>query len=194
MQRTAHFHNQIVDSRLPEAARVLDDSAALHTAVDVLDADAAARNAPIGRFLCAREGPAPRLLGGHDDLDVVECEGQETEILEQSAARGQGIRRGLRDPLVVGATPVGVAQKEDREGGIDQQHIFHRMACFLATITACLLKRVLGARDAPFRPIVAKRGEAAAGLGAAAGDSAGGDGAAVGTTRAAASAAVTPRR
>jgi hypothetical protein len=71
MQRTANFHNQIVASRLPEAARVLDDAAALHTAVDVLDADAAARHAPIGRFLCAREGPAPRLLGGHDDLDVV---------------------------------------------------------------------------------------------------------------------------
>jgi hypothetical protein len=81
MQRTAHFHNQIVDSRLPEAARVLDDSAALHTAVDVLDADAAARNAPIGRFLCAREGPAPRLLGGHDDLDVVGKRALQTRCL-----------------------------------------------------------------------------------------------------------------
>ena len=98
----------------------MDDSAALHTAVDVLDADAAARNAPIGRFLCAREGPAPRLLGGHDDLDVVECEGQETEILEQPAARGQGIRRGIRDPLVVGAAGIGLTQEEDRERRVDE--------------------------------------------------------------------------
>jgi hypothetical protein len=94
----------------------------------------------------------------------------------------------------VGAAPVSVAQKEDREGGMDQPHMFHRLACFLATITARLLKRVLGARDAPFRPLVATRGEAAAGRGAAAGGSAGGDGSAVGTTRATASASVTPRR
>jgi hypothetical protein len=60
----------------------VDDAAALDTAVNVLDADAAARDAPIGGFLRPRERPAPRLLGGHDDLDVVEREGQEAEILE----------------------------------------------------------------------------------------------------------------
>jgi hypothetical protein len=194
MQRTANFHHQIADSRLPEAAGVVNDTAALDTAVDVLDADAAAGDAPIGRFLRAREGPAPRLLGRHDDLDLVEREGQEAQILEPPAGRGQGIRRGLHDPLVVGAARIGVAQKKDGEGGIDQQHIFHRMAFFLATITARLLKRGLGALEAPFRPIVAKRGEAAAGRGAATGGSAGGAGSAVGTTRAAASASVTPRR
>ena len=74
MQRTANFHHQIANACLPEAAGVVDDTAALDTAVDVLDADAAARNAPIGGFLCPRERPAPRLLGGHDDLDLVEPE------------------------------------------------------------------------------------------------------------------------
>ena len=163
MQRTANFHDQVANACLPEAAGVVDDTTALDTAVDVLDADAAACKAPIGGFLRPRERPAPRLLGGHDDLDVVEREGQEAEILEPPATHRQGIRRGLRDPLVMGAARVGVAQEENREDGIDEQHMFHGMACFLATITARLLKRVLGARDAPFRPVVAKRGEAAAG-------------------------------
>jgi hypothetical protein len=86
MQRTANFHNSIADACLPKAAGVVDDTTTLDTAVDMLDADTAARNAPIGGFLRPRESSAPRLLGGHDDLDVVEREGQEAEILEQPAA------------------------------------------------------------------------------------------------------------
>ena len=93
---------------------IFHDATALDTAIDVLDADAAACNAPIGGFLRPRERPAPRLLGGHDDLDVVEREGQEAEILEQPAARGQRIWRGLGNPLVVSAARIGVAQEEDR--------------------------------------------------------------------------------
>jgi hypothetical protein len=131
MQRTANFHDQIADTHLPQAVRVTDDTAALDTAVNMLDADAAACDPSIGGFLRPREGSAPWLLGRHDDLDVVKREGQEAEILPQPAARRQGIRRGIRHPLVMGATRVGVAQEEDRERRIDQQHIFHRMALFL---------------------------------------------------------------
>jgi len=72
MQRAADFHHQITDARLPQAARVVDDAAALGAAVDVLNADAAARNPSIGGFLRPREGSAPWLLGRHDDLDVLE--------------------------------------------------------------------------------------------------------------------------
>ena len=188
MQRTADFHHQIADARLPEAVGVVDDTTALDTAVDVLDTHATARDPPIGGFLRPREGPAPGLLGGHDDLDVVEREGQEAEILEQPAARGQGIRRGIGHPFVMGAARVGVAQEEERQRRIDQQHIVHRMAFFLATITARLLKRVLGALDTSFRPIVAERGERVAG------GSTRGAGFSGGTIRAVASASVTPRR
>ncbi len=38
MQRPADFHDQIADARLPQAARVVDDAAALDAAVDVRDA------------------------------------------------------------------------------------------------------------------------------------------------------------
>jgi hypothetical protein len=94
----------------------------------------------------------------------------------------------------VGAARIGVAQEKDREHSIDEQDVFHRVACFLAAITARLLSRILGALDAPFGAIVTKRGEAGAGAGAAAGGSAGGSGAGVATTIALASASATPRR
>jgi hypothetical protein len=51
---------------------------------------------------------------------------------------------------------VGGAQKEDREEGIDQRDIFDRVIFFLAAITCGLLRRVLGADDAPVRPVMGK--------------------------------------
>ena len=194
MQRTADFHDQIADARLPQTAGVVDDAAALDTAVDVLDVHAATRDAPIRGFLRAREGAASRLPGRHDDLDLVECERQEAEILEQPTARGQGVGGRIGNPLIMGTARVGLAQKADCERGVDQQHVFYRVVLFLAAITARLLSRILGALDAPFGAIVAKRGEPGAGVGAAAGRSDGGGDPSVGTTMAAASASATPRR
>jgi hypothetical protein len=194
MQRTADFHDPIADARLAEAVRVMDDAAALDTAVDVLDTHAAAGDPPIRGFLRAREGPAPRLPSGHDDFDLVERKRQEAKILKQSAARRQGIRRGLRNPLIMAAASISVTQQEDHERCIDQQHVFHRVAFFLAAITARLFNRVLGALDAPLGAIVPKRGAATAGVDAAAvGVDAVGD-PGVGMTTAAASASATLRR
>src|SRR5215510_8122756 len=55
---------------------------------------------------------------------------------------------------------VGLAQKEDREQSIDEQDIFDGVVFFLPTITLLLFTRVLGADDAPFGPVMGKRGEA----------------------------------
>jgi hypothetical protein len=194
MPRTANFPHQMANACLPEAAGGVDDTAALDTAVAVLDADAAARHAPLGGLLCPRERPAPRLLGGHDALDLGEPESSDTASLAPLAACGQGIGGRLRPPLVVGAARGGVAQAEEREDGIAQPPMVHGLACFLAPITARRLTRVVGARDAPCRPVMATRGEATAGLGAAAGSWAGGADSCVGTTSVAASASVTPIR
>jgi hypothetical protein len=71
----------------------------------------------------------------------------------------------------MGATSVGVTEKEDRERRVDQQHVFHRVTLLLAAITVRLLSRILGAPDTSFSSIVANRGEAGAGV--AAGRSAG---------------------
>src|SRR5439155_10489731 len=70
--------------------------------------------------------------------------------------------------LIVDAAAVGVAQKEDREEGIDEQDIFDRVVLFLAAITVRLFSRVLGVDDAPFRPVMGKRGDTGAAAGAAA--------------------------
>jgi hypothetical protein len=65
MQGTADFHDAIANARLPEAAGVVDDAAALDAAVDVRNAHAAARDAPIRRIADRRSGrttpprPAP---------------------------------------------------------------------------------------------------------------------------------------
>jgi hypothetical protein len=92
----------------------------------------------------------------------------------------------------MGAAGISVTQQEDHERRVDQRHVFHGMALLLAALTARLLSRILGAFDAPLRPVVAKRGEAGAGV--AAGGSVGVEGPAVGMTRAAALASATPRR
>jgi hypothetical protein len=194
MQGTADLHHQIAHTGFPQSVGVLDDATALDAAVDVLEANPAPRYPSIGSFLPAREGPASRLLGGHDDLDLSERERQKPEILEQPAARGQGIGRGVYNPLVVGAPPIGLAQEEDREPGIDEQHMFHGVAFLLTALTARLLSRILGALEAPFGPVMPNRGVGHAAVGATAGGLAGDTGSAGGTTRVATSASATPRR
>jgi hypothetical protein len=86
---------------------------------------------------------------------------------------------------------IGVTQKEDREAGIDEQDVFDSVILFLPAITVRLFHRVLGVDDAPFCPVMGKRGEA----GAAAGMEATGAGSSSSeTTTVAASASETPRR
>src|SRR3989442_8828164 len=89
------------------------------------------------------------------------------------------------------ATSIGVTQKEDREQGIDQENIFYHMVLFLAAITVRLFNRVLGADDAPFGPVMGKRGDAGAAAGTA---TTGTASSASGATIVAVSASATPSR
>jgi hypothetical protein len=192
MQRTTDVHDQVANPRLPETADVVDHAAARHAAGDVLDAHAATCDASIGGFLAAREGSASWLPGWHDDLDLGERERQDAQILKQPTARGSGIGGGLGNPLVVGTTRVGRTQEEDREYGVDPQHIVHRGALFLAALTARLLRRLLGTPETPCGAIMPTRGDVGAGAAASGSDALGGS--CTDTTSALASASVTPRR
>src|SRR5437660_1140317 len=89
------------------------------------------------------------------------------------------------------ATAIGVAEEKDEEQRIDQPDIFYRVVFFLAALTLGLFSRVLGADDAPFRPVVGTRGDAGATAGTA---TTGGGSSASGVTTEAASASVTPSR
>src|SRR5712664_2571587 len=86
---------------------------------------------------------------------------------------------------------VGVTEEEDRKQGMDQQGIFYRVVFFLAALTLGLFNRVLGADDAPFRPVMGKRGDAGAAVGTA---TTGADSSSSGATTVAASASETPSR
>jgi hypothetical protein len=172
----------------------VDDAAALDTAVDMLDAHAPTGDAPIRSLLRVCELPSSWLSGRHDDLNLAERERQEAKILEQLAPCWQRVWGGIGNALIVGTARIGLTQKEHCEQRIDQQDVFDRVAPFLAAITARLLSRILGALNAPFGPIVAKRGEADAGAGAGVDRSAAGSDPGSGSTMAAASASATPRR
>src|SRR5215510_6066295 len=82
-------------------------------------------------------------------------------------------------------------QKQERERRMDPQDMFHRVVLFLAAITCRLCRRVLGADDPPFRPVMGKRGEAGAAAGTGA-TRAGSSSSA--STTVAASASETPKR
>jgi len=70
-----------------------------------------------------------------------------------------------------------------------EQDIFDRVILCLAALTVGLFNRVLGADDAPFRPVMGKRGEAGVTAG-----STGAASSASGVTTVAASASETPSR
>src|SRR2546422_7158229 len=117
-------------------------------------------------LLLHRELLATGLLRRHEDLHLGQRERQEPQILQEPALGGQGRGRCVGNRLIMSAAAVGVAQKEDQEEGIDEQDIFDGVVLFLATITFLLCSRVLGADDAPFRPVMGTRGESGVAAGA----------------------------
>jgi hypothetical protein len=86
---------------------------------------------------------------------------------------------------------IGVAQKDDREAGIDEQDVFDGVILFLPAITVRLCNRVLGTDDAPFGPVMGKRGDTDVAADPA---PTGVDASSSGVTIVAASASETPRR
>ncbi len=191
VQGTAEFHHQIADALLPQADPVFHDATALDTAVDMLDPQPPLVERLVGPLLLQGQLRTAWLLRRHEDLHLRERERQEAQILQQPTPGRERVGGGLRDAQIMDTAAVGVAQKEDDEQGIDEQDIFDGVVFFLAAITRFLFSRVLGADDAPFRPVMGKRGEA----GAAAGMGATGAGSSSsGTTTVAASASETPRR
>jgi hypothetical protein len=151
LQPPADFHGQIADPGFSEAIGIVPATAAVDAAVDRFEADAAPGNAPMRGVLGPRQRPAPRLVRPHDRLDLVERERQEAAILEQPTARGQGGRGGLGHPFVMGAPRSGITPQENHERRVDQLHVWHRVTCFLAAITARLRNRSLGTLDVPCR-------------------------------------------
>ena len=188
VQGTAEFHHQITDPVFPEAEAVLHDTAALDTAVDMLDPPPLVERL-VRTLLLQRQLLATGLLRRHEDHHLRERERQETQILQEPAPRRPGRGRRVPNGLIMGAAAIGVAQEEDEKQGVDQQDIFDGVVLFLAAITLGLCRRVLGADDASFGAVMGKRGDGGPATGAE-----GGGASASGTLIAAASASETPSR
>src|SRR3989441_9118211 len=145
----------------------------------------------VGYLLLPRELLATRLLGWHEDRHLGQRKRPEAQILQQPAPSRSGIRRRVSDGLLMDATSRGVAEEEDDEQGIHSQDVFDGVVFFLAALTRGLFSRVLGADDAPLRPVMGTRGEAGVAAGTA---TTGARSSSSGTTTVAAAASVTPSR
>src|SRR5262245_37893926 len=111
----------------------------------------------VGQVLLQGQPHTAGLFRRHEDLDLWEREGQEAQILQQPTPGRERVGGSLRDAQIMGTTAVRVAQEEDNEERIDEQDIFDGVISFLATITFLLFSRIVGADDAPFRPVMGKR-------------------------------------
>src|SRR5215813_12683901 len=145
----------------------------------------------VGQVLLQGQLLTAGLLRRHADLHRRKREGQEAQILQQPTPRREWVGSGLRNAQIMDPAAVGIAQKEDREEGIDEQDVFDGVIFFLPAITLLLFTRGLGADDAPFGPVMGKRGEAGttAGMGTTGVGSSASE-----TTTVAAAASETPRR
>jgi hypothetical protein len=130
MERTADFHDEITDTLLPQADPVFDDAAALDTTVDMLDPQSTLVQRLVRHVLRPRELLAAWLLGWREDLHLRKRERQEAQILSQPAPRRQGIRGRIGNALLMDATSKRLTEKKDREQGVDQQDMFHRVVFF----------------------------------------------------------------
>ena len=82
MQRTTDFRDHIADTVLKQANGVFDDTAAFHTAVDVLDSYASSRQLLVEGFLFVCQRPTTRFLERCDAAHSIERERQEAQILQ----------------------------------------------------------------------------------------------------------------
>jgi len=87
MQGTAEFHYQVTDALLPQANPVFHDATALDATVDMLDAQPTLVQGLVSELLLQRQLLTLGFLGGHEDLDLWEREGQKAQILQQPTPR-----------------------------------------------------------------------------------------------------------
>jgi len=135
VQGTTARQDEITDALLPQADPVLHDAAALDTAVDMRDPQPTLVQRLVGPLLFPGQLLSVWLLGRHEDRHPRKRQGQEAQILSQSAPRKQGRGRRVRNGLIMGAAAIRVAQEEDEKQSVDQQDIVDSVVLFLAAIT-----------------------------------------------------------
>jgi len=96
------------------------------------------------------------LLRRPQALHLRERAGQEAQSLQHPPPGRERVGGGRSDTQSMAPAAVGVAQKEDDAQGLDAPDLFDGVVLFLAAITRGLLRRGLGADDAPFGAVMGK--------------------------------------
>jgi len=119
VQGTAELHHEIADALFPQADPVFHNATTLDAAVDMLDPEPPLVERLVGQVLLQGQLLTAGFLRRHEDLDLGERERQEAQILQQPTPGWEWIGGGLSDAQIMHTAAIGVAQKEDREAGID---------------------------------------------------------------------------
>lgn len=113
----------------------------LTTAVDMREPPPAVGQGLGGPLLLQRRLLAVRFLGRPAALQWRARAGQDAQHLAHWAPCRSGRRRCLGPPRGMGVAAGGVAQPEDRAGGLDEQAMVHRVLLLLATLTHLLCRK-----------------------------------------------------
>jgi hypothetical protein len=156
MQTTAYFHHHVAHPVFPQSDGIFDDPTPFDAADDMFGHYPTLGHTAIVDFLLGCQLFAFRLLDRPRVLHTWQDISQEAKIVDQFTPIGQGIRRRIGNRLIMHAALIGVAQEQHHQGSMQQEHVFYRMALFLAAITAALFMRVLRARSGALGAIVKK--------------------------------------
>jgi hypothetical protein len=119
VQGAAELPHHITDAFFPQADPVFHDATPLDTAVDVRDPQPMLVEHEMRPLSLPRELLAAGFLDRHEDRHLREGERQEPQILQEPAPRRQGIRRRVRNGLIMGVAAIRVTQEEDEKQRID---------------------------------------------------------------------------
>jgi len=160
VEGTAEFHHAITDTRLPQADPIFHNATTFEAAVDMLDPPPLVERL-VGPLLLQGQLRTTWLLRRHEDRHLRERERQEAQILQQPTPSRERVGGGLSDAQIMDPAAVGVAQKENDEERMDAQDIVDGVVSFLAALTRLLVSSLVGADDAPLRPVMGTRGRRA---------------------------------
>lgn len=133
---------------------------AFDAAIDVFNPYTALGQRMIFRFLFGRQFAFLGFLVRRFVGRAVEQEVDKAQILQQKTFRQQGVGRSVCHAVVMCLDKHRMrrAHKQDGQGLVDQEAVFHRIVLFLAAITARLFQGSRRPSDRAFGAFMTKRG------------------------------------
>src|SRR3712207_5291389 len=124
MERITDFSHHITRSFAKQANDVLCNPTTFDTTIDMFYPHASSRQLLIKRLLLVREPATARLFVWRSACHASECKRKEAQILQSFTPFWQRIGCCIGNSLIVGAPFIGIAQEQDSQHSVDQEHIF----------------------------------------------------------------------